>query len=41
MYLNNVVSSLACILMYLSKPVRSYELLIVGRFFIGLACGND
>ncbi|CAF0809145.1 unnamed protein product [Rotaria sordida] len=39
MYLNNIISSIACILMFLSKPVYSYELLIIGRFLIGLACG--
>ncbi|CAF3363018.1 unnamed protein product [Rotaria sp. Silwood1] len=39
MYLNNVISSIACICMFLSKPIYSYELLIIGRFLIGLACG--
>ena len=41
MYLNNVVSIIACVFMVLSKPAHSYELLIVGRFFMGLACGTD
>lgn len=41
MYVNNIISSLACILMFISKPTYSYELLIVGRFLIGLACGNE
>ncbi len=40
MYVNNVISSLACLLMFISKPVHSYEVLILGRFLIGVACGN-
>lgn len=40
MYINTIVSFLACILMFISKPAYSYEVLIVGRFFLGLACGN-
>jgi len=40
MLANNVISILACILMFISKPVHSYELLLVGRFLIGLACGK-
>ena len=39
MLLNNILSSIACILMFLSKPIHSYEALIVGRFLIGLSCG--
>ncbi|CAF2734032.1 unnamed protein product [Rotaria sp. Silwood2] len=39
MFLNNVISSIACVLMFLSKLIYSYELLIGGRFLIGLACG--
>ncbi|CAF0874577.1 unnamed protein product [Adineta steineri] len=39
MFYNNIVSFLACILMFMSKPFYSYELLIIGRFFLGLACG--
>lgn len=26
--------------MFLTKPIRSYEVLIIGRFLIGLSCGN-
>ncbi len=40
MLLNNIISSIACILMFISKPIYSYEVLIVGRFLIGLSCGN-
>lgn len=39
MLLNNIVSSVACILMFISKPIYSYEALIIGRFLIGLASG--
>ncbi|CAF4815035.1 unnamed protein product, partial [Rotaria socialis] len=39
MLLNNIVSVLACVLMFISKPIYSYEALIVGRFFLGLSCG--
>jgi SP family facilitated glucose transporter-like MFS transporter 1 len=39
MYVNNIISAVACILMFISKPVASYEVLILGRFLIGLACG--
>ncbi|UJR27405.1 hypothetical protein I4U23_008695 [Adineta vaga] len=39
MYLNTVISFIACILMFISKPISSYEVLILGRFFLGLACG--
>jgi MFS family permease len=39
MFLNNIISSIACILMFISKPIHSYEALIVGRFLIGLSCG--
>ncbi len=39
MLLNNIISSIACILMFISKPIYSYEVLIVGRFLIGLSCG--
>ncbi|CAF3967049.1 unnamed protein product [Rotaria magnacalcarata] len=39
MLLNNIVSVLSCVLMFISKPVYSYEALIVGRFFLGLSCG--
>ncbi|CAF1297041.1 unnamed protein product [Adineta ricciae] len=39
MLLNNIVSTIACILMFISKPLYTYELLIIGRFFIGVACG--
>ncbi|CAF0758975.1 unnamed protein product [Adineta ricciae] len=39
MYLNTVVSFVACVLMFISKPIHSYEVLIIGRFFLGLACG--
>ena len=41
LFANNIVSSLACILMFISKPIYSYEVLIVGRFFLGLSCGNN
>jgi hypothetical protein len=41
MYLNNLISALACVLMFISKPIYSYEVLIVGRFILGLSCGND
>ncbi len=41
MLVNNVVSITACLLMFLSKPTYSYELLLVGRFLIGLACGTN
>lgn len=40
MFLNNIVSTLAYIFMFISKPVHSYEVLIIGRFFLGLACGT-
>jgi hypothetical protein len=40
MYLNNLISALACVLMFISKPIYSYEVLIVGRFILGLSCGN-
>ncbi|CAF3833594.1 unnamed protein product [Adineta steineri] len=39
MLLNNIISFIACILMFISKPRNSYELLIIGRFLIGLSCG--
>ncbi|UJR21530.1 hypothetical protein I4U23_024615 [Adineta vaga] len=39
MFINNIISSIACILMFISKPLHTYELLIIGRFFIGLSCG--
>jgi SP family facilitated glucose transporter-like MFS transporter 1 len=39
MLANNIVSITASLLMFLSKPTHSYELLLIGRFFIGLACG--
>ncbi len=41
MFVNNIVSILACILMFISKPAYSYEVLIVGRFFLGLVCGKE
>ncbi len=41
MLVNNVISGLACILMFISKPIYSYEVLIIGRFLIGLACGKN
>ncbi len=41
MYVNNIISSTGCILMFISKPVYSYELIIIGRFLIGLSCGNN
>jgi MFS family permease len=40
MFLNNIISAIACLLMFISKPVHSYEVLIIGRFLIGLSCGN-
>lgn len=40
MFLNNIVSACACALMFISKPVHSYELLIAGRFLLGLSCGK-
>lgn len=41
MLLNNIISAIACILMFISKPVYSYEVLILGRFLIGLSCGEN
>ncbi len=40
MFINNIISFIACVLMFISKPVYSYELLIIGRFLIGLSCGK-
>jgi SP family facilitated glucose transporter-like MFS transporter 1 len=37
--LNNVLGILGALLMGLSKPSRSYEMIMVGRFLIGLNCG--
>ena len=41
MFANTIISALACVMMFLSKPVYSYELLIIGRFFMGIACGTS
>lgn len=37
---NNIFALVAALLMGLSYPIGIYELLIVGRFFIGLNAGN-
>ena len=36
---NNVLAIIAALLMGLSKTCNSYEMIIIGRFFIGLNCG--
>lgn len=41
MFLNTIISFLACALMFISKPIYSYEVLILGRFLLGLACGKN
>ena len=37
--LNNILGIAGALLMGLSKPCRSYEMIMVGRFLIGLNCG--
>jgi len=40
MILTNIIGVSACVLMYLSRTAASYEMVIVGRFLIGLCCGR-
>jgi MFS transporter, SP family, solute carrier family 2 (facilitated glucose transporter), member 1 len=37
---NNILGIIGGLLMGLSKPAKSYEMIIVGRFVIGLNCGK-
>lgn len=37
--LNNILGILGALFMGLSKPANSYEMIIIGRFLIGLNCG--
>ena len=37
--LNNVLGILGALFMGLAKPCNSFEMIIVGRFIIGLNCG--
>ncbi|KAL4216553.1 Solute carrier 2 [Mactra antiquata] len=39
MILNNIVGILACVLMFISRTTDAYELIIVGRFLVGISCG--
>ena len=38
--LNNILGLAGGVLMGLSKPAKSYEMIIIGRFIIGLNCGK-
>lgn len=39
--LNNILGIIGGLLMGLSKPAKSYEMIIIGRFIIGLNCGKN
>ena len=39
MILNNIIGISACVMMYLSRHVESYEIVIVGRLLVGISCG--
>ena len=39
--ISNIVGITAAIVMVFSKDVKSYELLIVGRYLIGVNCGKS
>lgn len=37
--INNVLAIIGALLMGFSKLAKSYEMIIIGRFFVGLNCG--
>ena len=38
--LNNILGIIGGLFMGLAKPAKSYEMIIIGRFIIGLNCGK-